>query len=122
MNRKISPFFPSTQSAIECAQQILDCTAELIQSQLNVTEKVCSHTSSGYRAIMRSADPSAIINHLPRLIKTTVDATTRGATAYLSNGFNYQHDMMNLIQKKLPEMNRQFIKRVMEDAYVSAAE
>jgi len=121
MIKKAGPFLPSAQSALEYAQQMMECTAQLFQSQLDITEKVYSSATSGYREIIKSGEPSAIINKLPKIVENTIRVSSEGATGYLTNGLNYQNTVIDLMKNKMPEMNRQFIKSMMESTQISSA-
>jgi len=121
MIKKAGPFLPSAQSALEYAQQMMECTAQLLQSQLDITEKVYTSTTSGYREIIKSGEPSAIMNKLPKIVENTIRVTSEGATGYLTNGLNYQNTVIDLMKNKVPEMNRQFIKSMMESTQISSA-
>ena len=120
MIKKTALFLPSTQSALECAQQMMDCTAQLLQSQLDIAEKVCSSTTLGYREIIKSGEPSAMMRNLPKMVENTIRITSEGATGYLTNGLNYQNKVLDLMKSTVPEMNRQFIKGVMESTNISS--
>lgn len=121
MLKKAGPFLPSAQSALEYTQQMMDCTTKLLQSQLDIAEKVYTTTTSGYREIIKSGEPSAIMRNLPKIVENTIRVTSEGATGYLTNGLNYQNNMIDLMKNKVPEMNRQFIKSMMESAQISSA-
>lgn len=120
MTKKINPpFIADTRSTQEFAEQLTECATELLRSQLDVTENVYRKLSLEYREMLKSADAPATFQRWPSLLESTIRSTTEGTASLLTNVIGFQDRLIQLTQSKVPELNRQFVRQVIETIEVA---
>lgn len=100
---------PGSESTLDYAQQVMERSLRLAHSQLDVTESIFDALSNGYRELLRPAEPAEMFKGLSKAMDNSTRTTIEGSTALLKQTFEYQNELIRMMQARMPELNRQFI-------------
>lgn len=104
---------PGTKAALEYAEQVLERTLSLAQSQLDVAAKVGTTAGERYRNLLsKSAGPSASLPAWPAMMESTFRSSTESAAALMKNAMAFQTEMIKIMQTTMVKANRQFGARM----------
>lgn len=107
-------FQPKSEIAMEYTQEVMARAQELARSQLEVTENMYGEVIREYRELLSLTDPSAIYQSWPKVVECTLRNTAEGSAVILKNGINFQQELMQMMQARLPEINQLIVDRLIE--------
>ena len=105
---------PQTEVAMQFAQDYLEHAKDYSRSQLDVTENLCCQLIQECRETLNTAQPSELFQRWPKLLESWLRNSSDGAAMMFRNGINFQNELMQMMQSKLPELNRQIVESVLE--------
>ena len=107
-------FHPDAEIALEYSKEMVERAKELARSQLDAAEHAYSEVFKEYRELLTLAEPSDIFHSLPKMLESIMRNTTEGSVSVLKNSINFQNELIQMIQHKVPELNKQIIATVLE--------
>lgn len=114
-------FKPNKEMAADYAQQITERTLGLARSQLEVTENMYLEATREYRELLVAEGPSAMVQSWPKMLERATRTSTEGIAEMLKNAMNYQTEILQMMQSRVPELGGQMVDSLVETTRAAGA-
>jgi hypothetical protein len=113
-------FSPDTETTLEYVRHAVERTARLAQSQMEVAQAIYDEVSREYRELLSTTEPTELFRIWPGVLATTARSTTEGSAILMQNAIRFQNEMLQMMQSKMPDMNKQLMERFLETMRAAA--